>query len=225
MIEISDLQFEYPDSRFALSDIEFTITAGESVAIVGPSGSGKTTLLNLIAGVSLPDAGEIRVDGESLSDLGDGERRAFRIRRVGMVFQGFELLEYLNVLDNILLPLRIGGGGLRVTAEARERAAWLADHVGIGDKLQRFPGQLSQGERQRVAVSRALLLQPPLVLADEPTGNLDPSNKGRVLDLLLDYVVANEATLLTVTHDRELLARFDRVIDILDLNRWREESR
>jgi putative ABC transport system ATP-binding protein len=224
MIELRGLHFSYPGSEFALSVGEFAVAAGETVAIVGPSGSGKTTLLNLIAGIALPDEGDIRVAGQSLSRQGDSARRSFRIGRIGMVFQGFELLDYLNVMDNILLPLRIGAG-MKVTQQARERAAWLADHVGIGNKLMRFPGQLSQGERQRVAVSRALLLQPPLVLADEPTGNLDPSNKARVLDLLLDYVADNAATLLTVTHDRELLSRFDRVLDIRDVNQWSEAAR
>ena len=136
-----------------------------------------------------------------------------------MVFQSFELLEYLCVLDNILLPLRIGSG-LSVGDSLRDRACELAAHVGISDKLRRYPGQLSQGERQRVAVSRALLLEPSLVLADEPTGNLDPHNKTLVLDLLLDYARQQSATLVTVTHDTELLSRFDRVIDFRSLNCW-----
>jgi putative ABC transport system ATP-binding protein len=219
MIELRDLLFRYPGSEFALSLDALIVDSGETVAIVGPSGSGKTTLLNLVAGLALPQVGEVRVGGEVLSNQGDIARRSFRINRIGMVFQTFELLEYLNVLDNILLPLRIGAGS-KVTREARGRARWLADHVGIGGKLRRYPQQLSQGERQRVAVSRALLLRPRLVLADEPTGNLDPSNKGLVLDLLLDYVEDNGATLLTVTHDHELLSRFDRVLDISDINRW-----
>ena len=219
MIEVSDLRFNYPGSEFSLSVETLAVATGETVAVVGPSGSGKTTLLNLIAGVALPDNGRIRIDGQALSQLGDSARRLFRIRQIGLVFQGFELLDYLNVLDNILLPLRIGAG-MSVTDGARQRAVLLAKHVGIGDKLGRFPGQLSQGERQRVAVSRALLLQPQLVLADEPTGNLDPSNKGLVIDLLLDYVAENGATLLTVTHDRDLLSRFDRVLDISDVNQW-----
>ena len=223
MIEIRDLHFTYTGSQFALSVSALDVARGETVAIVGPSGSGKTTLLNLIAGVALPASGEVLVGGQPLSKQDDSARRFFRIRQIGMVFQGFELLDYLNVLDNILLPLRIGGG-LRVTPQARERAIALAEHVGIGDKLRRFPGQLSQGERQRVAVSRALLLQPPLVLADEPTGNLDPSNKGLVLELLLDYVAESGATLLTVTHDRELIARFARVLDISELNQWSESG-
>jgi ABC-type lipoprotein export system ATPase subunit len=219
MIEVSDLRFTYSGSDFALHIDQLAVQSGETVAVVGPSGSGKTTLLNLIAGVAVADRGELRVDGRPLSSLGDPTRRAFRIKNIGMVFQNFELLEYLSVLDNILLPLRIGAG-LRVTPDFRRRAKDLANELGIGDKLRRYPAQLSQGERQRVAVSRALLLRPPLVLADEPTGNLDPSNKEVVLDLLIDYVTASNATLLTVTHDRELLSRFQRVLDFSELNQW-----
>jgi putative ABC transport system ATP-binding protein len=223
MIEVGQLQFQYGGSDFALQVERLAIGSGETVAVVGPSGSGKTTLLNLLAGVLLPDKGEVRIGADLISALGDSARRDYRIKQVGMVFQNFELLEYLSVLDNILLPLRIGTG-LGVTGQLRVRASELAEHVGIGDKLRRHPSQLSQGERQRVAVSRALLLQPTLVLADEPTGNLDPSNKGVVLDLLLDYARSHAATLVTVTHDAELLRRFDRVVDFRELNQWQART-
>jgi putative ABC transport system ATP-binding protein len=223
MIEVRDLRFHYTGSEFALHIDHLAVQSGEAVAMVGPSGSGKTTLLNLIAGVVLSDTGNIRVGKQQVDAMSDAARRSFRISGIGMVFQNFELLEYLPVVDNILLPLRIGAG-LKVTDGARRRAAELAQYVGIGDKLQRYPAQLSQGERQRVAVSRALLLQPPLVLADEPTGNLDPSNKGLVLELLLDYVRTSGATLVTVTHDRELLSSFQRVLDFRDINQWRETA-
>lgn len=219
MISIRDLQFCYPGSEFFLHIEQLSIEAGERVAVVGPSGSGKTSLLNLVAGVFLPQSGQLHVADQPISTLADSARRDFRIRHLGMVFQNFELLEYLCVLDNILLPLRIGSG-LSVGDSLRDRACELAAHVGISDKLRRYPGQLSQGERQRVAVSRALLLEPSLVLADEPTGNLDPHNKTLVLDLLLDYARQQSATLVTVTHDTELLSRFDRVIDFRSLNRW-----
>ena len=134
------------------------------------------------------------------------------VAHVGLVFQEFELLEYLDVLDNVLLPYRVNSS-LRLTAGVRQRARELLGSVGIGDMLDRYPDQLSQGERQRVAVCRALLVSPRLLLADEPTGNLDPANKGRVLDILLDYAAGNGATLVTVTHDSDLLSRFERVID------------
>jgi putative ABC transport system ATP-binding protein len=125
------------------------------------------------------------------------------------------LLEYLDVLDNVLLPYRINNS-LKLDAAVRQRAVDLLESVGIGDMLDRYPDQLSQGERQRVAVCRALLVNPPLLLADEPTGNLDPANKGRVLDILIDYAAENDATLVTVTHDSNLLSRFERVIDFND---------
>jgi putative ABC transport system ATP-binding protein len=173
---------------------------------------GKTTLLNLIAGVSLPACGRIVTNDVAVTELGDAERRNFRIRSIGLVFQEFELLEYLTVLDNILLPYRINPA-LRLTREVRDRAIGLAEGVDIGDKLGRYATKLSHGEKQRVAVCRALLTEPVLILADEPTGNLDPSNKGRVLDILLDYATRSRATLVTVTHDHDLVGRFGRVID------------
>lgn len=219
MIELRDLRFAYPASPFRLELVDLDIRAGEHTALIGPSGCGKTTLLNLLGGVLLPDAGSVRIDGVQVSGLGDAERRQFRLRRLGLVFQAFELLDYLCVLDNILLPLSIGGG-LSANGELRDRAWDLAGEVGIGDKLARHPGELSQGERQRVAVCRALLLKPGLILADEPTGNLDPANKFLVLDLLLDYAGHSGATVVTVTHDQALLERFDRVLDFHSINRW-----
>ncbi|MEH6634172.1 MAG: ABC transporter ATP-binding protein [Halioglobus sp.] len=220
MIELCDLEFRYDQSSFALQIEHLRLEEKEHVALIGPSGCGKTTLLNILAGVVLPDAGSVHVASASVAKLSDARRREFRIRKLGLIFQNFELLDYLNVRDNILLPLRVGRG-LVVTAALRQRAETLAERLDIADKLSRHPAQLSQGERQRVAVSRALLLQPSVILADEPTGNLDPANKFVVLDLLLDYARESGATLLTVTHDRELLDRFDRIVDFNALNRWR----
>ena len=219
MIELRDIRFAYPASTFRLELDRLDIPSGEHPALVGPSGCGKTTLLNLLAGVVKPDRGTVRIDGEDISSLDDAARRDFRLRRLGMVFQSFELLDYLSVNDNILLPLRIGAG-IDTSRELRQRASRLADQLGIVDKLGRFPGELSQGERQRAAVCRALLLQPPLILADEPTGNLDPANKFLVLDLLLGYASESGATVLTVTHDQALLERFDRVLDFAAINAW-----
>ncbi len=219
MIELRDIHFRYPESSFALELEPTRVAEGEHVALVGPSGCGKTTLLNLLAGILLPTAGSVSVAGERVDLLTETRRRDFRIRRLGLVFQNFELLDYLTVRDNILLPLRVGRG-LTVTGESRARVTVLAERLGIADKLTRHPQLLSQGERQRVAVARALLLAPPVILADEPTGNLDPANKFAVLDLLLDSAREHNATLLAVTHDRELLARFDRVVDFSDINAW-----
>jgi len=215
MIDIQGMLFHYGEGDFRLDIPSLQVDSGERVAVVGPSGSGKTTLLNLIAGIARPRSGEIITANHNLTDLDDGAVRNFRIEHIGLVFQEFELLEYLDVLDNVLLPYRINSS-LRLDAAVRQRAVFLLQSVGIGDMLDRYPDQLSQGEKQRVAVCRALLVSPSLLLADEPTGNLDPANKGRVLDILLDYATENEATLVTVTHDSDLLSRFERVIDFRD---------
>lgn len=192
-----------------------SVAEGEKVAVIGPSGSGKTTLLNLIAGISRPQQGTVKVADHIVSTYGDARRRDFRISNIGFVFQDFELLDYLNVLDNILHPYRITRA-LKLTPQVQQRAIALADSLGIGHMLKRFAGELSQGEKQRAAICRALLPEPQLILADEATGNLDPRNKGKILDLLFENVDAHDATLLAVTHDHELLPRFDRVIDFLD---------
>ena len=216
MIRITNLRFRYPDGEFRLDIPDLAVEAGESVAFIGPSGSGKTTLLHLIAGVVLPQAGTIRTDTATVTDLGDGARRDFRIRNIGLVFQEFELLEYLNVLDNVLLPYRLTPL-LELDESVCNRARDLVADLGIGDKLDRFPGQLSQGERQRVALARALVTRPGVVLGDEPTGNLDPANRDHVIDALLSYGRDTNAPVVVVTHDHDLLPRFDRVIQVSEL--------
>jgi ABC-type lipoprotein export system ATPase subunit len=216
MIRIDSVDFTYPAAEFRLHIPTFQVAPGEKVAVIGPSGSGKTTLLNLVAGILAPRQGRVDCAGVEVSALGDRERRDFRIRKIGFVFQDFELFDYLHVLDNILHPYRITGA-LRLTGEVRARAAELARQMGIGDKLRRRVDHLSQGEKQRVALCRALLPSPRIVLADEATGNLDPRNKGLILELLFESVAAHDATLLAVTHDHELLPRFDRVVDFSDL--------
>ena len=215
MISIESLHFAYPEDGFSLQIPEFFVPAGQKLAVIGPSGSGKTTLLNLIAGIYPPDSGQIRVVGTPIDELADAARRDFRITQIGFVFQDFELLDYLSVLDNILHPYRITRA-LKQTPGVRQRARELAGQMGIGDKLRRHAGDLSQGEKQRAAICRALLPQPKLILADEATGNLDPDNKLHILDLLFDAVDQHGATLLAVTHDHELLPRFDRVVDFHD---------
>ena len=215
MIEIEALEFHYPQGEFHLSIPRMSVAQGEKVAVIGPSGSGKTTLLNLIAGISCPQQGTVNVAGQTVSSFSDAGRRDFRITNLGFVFQDFELLDYLNVLDNILHPYRITRA-LKLTQQVQQRAIDLSNGLEIGDKLKRFSGELSQGEKQRAAICRALLPQPRLILADEATGNLDPRNKGRILDLLFENVESHGASLLAVTHDHELLPRFDRVIDFLE---------
>jgi ABC-type lipoprotein export system ATPase subunit len=213
MIAIQDVTFQYAGSDFRLEVPELEVERGAKVAMIGPSGSGKTTLLNLIAGIYAPGQGIVKTNDVEVSGLSEGARRAFRVRQVGLVFQEFELLEHLNVQDNILLPCRISRS-VRLDQRYRQRASELAKEMGIADKLLRYVRRLSQGERQRVAICRALLLEPPLLLCDEPTGNLDPANKQHVLTVLLDYVRRTETTLVTVTHDHELLPHFDRTIDV-----------
>jgi putative ABC transport system ATP-binding protein len=215
MIHIQNLNFHYPTGEFQLDITKFLVNKGEKVAVIGPSGSGKTTLLNLIAGIFPPVGGTVSVDEIKVSTLNDSGRRDFRINKIGFVFQDFELLDYLNVMDNILHPYRITAT-LRLTRGVRKRAVQLAEEMGIGDKLKRMANDLSQGEKQRTAICRALLPQPKLILADEATGNLDPDNKTRILDLLFESVEHHDATLLAVTHDYELLKSFDRVVDFRD---------
>lgn len=212
MIEIRDLEFAYPAGEFDLRIPLLQVPARQKLAVVGPSGCGKTTLLNLISGIATPRAGTIVVRGEPLSSWRDADRRNFRVAHIGFVFQQFELIEYLSVEENILLPKLINPTQ-RVDAASRSRAAELAASMGIADKLRRGVRQLSQGEQQRVAICRALLTRPPLILADEPTGNLDPRNKHLTIELLTRYCVEQQATLVVVTHDTGILPKFDATID------------
>ena len=212
MIEIRDLSFAYPSGEFRLSIPKLDLTKGERVAVVGPSGTGKTTLLNLIAGITVPQAGSITVADTAVTTLGDAARRVFRAREIGFVFQDFALLDYLTARENILYPFRIAAGA-PLDANGRGQAERLAASCGLEGKLHRRPGNLSQGEQQRVALCRALVRQPKLILADEATGNLDPENKTAILDLMFSRTEEAGATLLAVTHDHDLLPRFDRVID------------
>ena len=211
MIQARNILFQYPTSSFRLAVDELTIERGEKLAIVGPSGSGKTTLLNLLAGILLPDRGEIITAGTQLNSLNDRDRRNFRATHIGLVFQQFELLEYLTVLENVRLPFRINRSA--IDTPDIESPAQLLDSVGLGSFSDRYPGKLSRGEQQRVAICRALVTGPKLILADEPTGNLDPANKRNIMDLLFSQTESRNQTLVVVTHDQSLLTDFDRVID------------
>jgi len=222
MIQIRDLAFDYAAGGFELDVPVLDAAAGESLALTGPSGCGKTTLIHLLAGILEARSGVLRVAGLDMTSLGPADRQDLRALKIGLVFQEFELLEYLDVLDNVLLPYRLTPV-LKLDAAARERAATLLEDVGLGDKQHRYPGQLSQGERQRVALCRALVTRPAVVFGDEPTGNLDTSNRDRVIDALLAYGREHEAVVVVVTHDRELLPRFDRVVDVAELSSTRTE--
>lgn len=214
MIHAKNILFRYAgENAFQLQFDDFSVAKGEKVAIIGPSGCGKTTLLDLLCGIKTPDQGEIHFHKQNLSGLGETERRKFRVSRVGLVFQEFELLEYLSVKDNIRLPYLINPS-LQSTSEINSRISELAKHVGIEDKLKRLPLRLSQGEKQRVAICRALIHRPEVLLADEPTGNLDPLNKQRILSLLIEQADRDEAALIVVTHDQGLVKQFDRVINV-----------
>jgi ABC-type lipoprotein export system ATPase subunit len=215
MIAIRDLDFRFPRSDFRLAVPSLDVARGQRVAIVGPSGSGKTTLLYLIAGILSPAQGTIRVEDQQVESLSDGRRRAFRVARIGLVFQSFELVSYLDVFENILLPYRLNAA-LRKKGPCSARVAQLAAETGLAHRLRHYPHQLSHGEKQRVAICRAMLPEPPLLLADEPTGNLDPSAKQQVIDLLFAQLDRTGATLLMVTHDMEIAARFPCVIDCRD---------
>ena len=218
MVELRDVRFDYGSSGFALHVPTLTLSRAEHAAFIGPSGCGKTTLINLIAGILLPHDGEVRVAGEVISSLNDAARRARRIRRIGMVFQELELLEYLTAMENILLAYHVSSA-VRLTSEARDRAGALADACGIAHLLSRRPRRLSQGERQRVAICRALVTSPELVMCDEPTGNLDPASTDAAMTLLLEQTELAGATLLVVTHNHALLDRFERVVDMNELTR------
>ena len=213
MIELQDVQFRYPRGDFRLRVESLVVDGGQSTCWVGPSGTGKTTLLHLVAGIHTAESGNVITLGKELHEMSDAERRAFRITRLGLVFQDFALLDYLSVLDNILLPYRITPS-LRMKACDRQRAESLADSLGIAEYLKRKPSELSQGERQRVAICRAVVAEPELVLADEPTANLDPENSSRVLDALQAYSDENQATLIIVSHDRDTIERFENRVDV-----------
>ena len=210
-VAIENLEFEYGPGRFRLCIPDLQIEAGARVAFVGPSGSGKTTLLRLLAGIVTPQSGTVTVGEVPVNELADAGRRAFRIRHIGFVFQDFRLVEHLDVRENILLPYRLNDA-LPVYDSIESQVNQQAERLGLADKFDSPVDELSQGQ-QRVAICRALLPRPELLLADEPTGNLDPKNKGRILDQLFQQAESAEATLVMVTHDHALLDRFDRVID------------
>lgn len=218
MISCTDLRFQYPREPFELRCHSVEIGEKETVALVGPSGFGKTTLLHLIAGLLLPGTGRVSVDGVETSRLAEAQRQAFRLRNLGMVPQNFELLDYLTVSENILTPIRLSGDG-RVAEEDRLRMEALAEKSGLSDLLHKFPDQLSQGERQRVALCRGLVGSPKVILADEPTGNLDPDNQDRIVALMLEEAKELGATVVMITHEPTLLPRFDRVLDLRELRK------
>ncbi|KPP97614.1 MAG: putative ABC transport system ATP-binding protein [Marinobacter sp. HL-58] len=212
MLKVSNLTHKVSletDTLTILQGVSLEINRGESVAIVGRSGSGKTTLLGLLAGLDTPSEGTVELDGSVISQLSEDERAKLRSRRVGFVFQSFQLLPALTALENVMLPLELGGFD-SPAAKARE----LLERVGLGERLYHTPRQLSGGEQQRVAIARAFASEPAILFADEPTGNLDNRTGADVSDLLMTLNREQGTTLVMVTHDERLAARCGRQFNI-----------
>jgi putative ABC transport system ATP-binding protein len=214
LIHLDNVSKRYDsDGKFAIQDVSLDVTAGEAVAVMGPSGSGKSTLLNLIAGLDRPTTGSVTVDGQHIDALSETGLARYRRRRIGMIFQFFNLLDDLTVADNVLLPAQLAGVS-RVSA--RHRVDELLDRLKISQHRQAYPARLSGGERQRVAIARALVNSPQVLLADEPTGALDSSTGEEIGGLLRELNQAGQ-TMIMVTHNPELAARYaNRTIEIVD---------
>jgi lipoprotein-releasing system ATP-binding protein len=213
LISVRNVSKSYPDGKHkthALKDVSFELNVGESMAIVGSSGSGKTTLLHLLGALDKPSEGEVWIDSQNLTKLGDNAAAKFRNQTIGFVFQFFYLHDYLTVVENVMVPLKIAGVGDR---EARERAGSLLSRFGLEHRYRHFPRQLSGGEMQRVAVARALAGNPKMILADEPTGNLDKDNAELVMQAL-DEAAKSGVSVVMITHDQALSKRFDKVLKL-----------
>jgi putative ABC transport system ATP-binding protein len=192
-----------------LRDIDFTLNKGETAAIVGASGSGKSTLLSIVAGLDMPSSGTVHIDGVDLFAITEDERAALRSQKVGFVFQSFQLLGNLTALENVMLPLELAG-----KRDARATATQMLQRVGLGERLSSYPKVLSGGEQQRVALARAFVVQPAVLLADEPTGSLDFATGGKIMELMFDLNREQGTTLVLVTHDRAIAQRCERRITI-----------
>ena len=216
VLTLRDLRKSYRDADGSLLEVirinQFELGAREQIALAGASGSGKSTLLNLIAGILLPDSGEVRVNGTDITKLSEAQRDRFRAGKIGYVFQSFNLLQGFTALENVLLGQMFAGG-----SGNGDRAVKLLEIVGLGKRLHHKPRALSVGEQQRVAIARALVNAPPLVIADEPTGSLDAANGARVLDLLRKVCADNGHALLVVTHDQQVMSAFPKVVRMEEL--------
>ena len=223
ILEISDLQQSYPDpsgSRIEILNVpEFSISAGQQVVLVGPSGGGKTTLLHIIAGLLKPDGGSVKIDGIEMSKFHEAGRDRVRANKIGYVFQTFNLLPAFSALENVRLGMSFAKGQHDVG-----RAKELLNQVGLSDRLHYKPNALSVGQQQRVAVARALANRPKLLLADEPTANVDAKNQQLIVDLIRDVCQSQSVALLLVTHARETADQFENVIELDSINRLLQRS-
>jgi putative ABC transport system ATP-binding protein len=215
MIQLVNVSKNYGTAEVvhALKNLNLSIERGERVAVMGPSGSGKSTFLNIVCGLDEPTTGSVKIDGIELSELGDDARTRARREKIGMIFQTFNLLPTLTAVENVSLPLRLQGMGRR---ETEERAGKMLERVGLKERESHRPDELSGGERQRVAIARALVFRPPLLLADEPTGNLDTATGEEILDMLEELHREFNSTLLLVTHNEMAARRCDRILTIRD---------
>lgn len=216
VLETRDLVKVYGegDARVeALRGVNMGVSKGEMVAIMGRSGSGKSTLLNMLGGVDIPTSGKVLLEDKDLAAMADDQRTLIRRQRIGFVFQAFNLLPILSALENVALPLELDGIDSKT---AQNRALETLQMVGMGERSKHIPGKLSGGEQQRVAIARALVIRPAILLADEPTGNLDSSNGKKVMAMLRDLVAKHEQTIIMVTHDPLVAAQADRVVHIAD---------
>ena len=214
MLDVHELKKDYRSGgslQSVLREISFQVPKGETVALLGASGSGKTTLLNLLSGIDTPDAGSVRIDSADIHAMGEPQRTVFRRCNIGFVFQFFNLIPTLTVGENIALPMELTGTDPQA---ARERVHSLLEQVGLSQMTDRFPETLSGGEQQRTAVARALAHRPKLLLADEPTGNLDETTGGQVVSLLTDLAKNEQTTLLVVTHSHAVAGAADRVLQL-----------
>ena len=219
MIQLEHVRKTYQTDRIetlALSDIDLTIEEGEFVSIMGPSGSGKSTLLHLVGLLDTPSSGALRIAGHDASQAGDTELARLRNAHIGFVFQTFHLVPDLSVVDNVEIPLLYRGHPRVGHKERRQRALAALDRVGLSSRTQHFPNQLSGGQQQRVAIARAIVGSPRLLLADEPTGNLDSQMGDEILDILEDLNRTEKATIVMVTHDQRMAARTPRIVRLFD---------
>jgi ABC-type lipoprotein export system ATPase subunit len=216
IIQAIDVVKTYDTGRVevrALRGVSLAVRRGEMVAIMGPSGCGKTTLLNCLSGLDTIDSGRVLIEGVDINTLSDGKKSEYRAKRMGFVFQFYNLLPVLSAVENVELPLLVGGVRAK---EARERATAAMERVSLGDWATHRPAELSGGQRQRVTIARSLVNNPAIVWADEPTGDLDSASAGQIIDLMVELNVSQGQTFVIVTHAREVAARTDRIVQMVD---------